>query len=52
VLTEDQGKNHVSTCQDNSERLERDKEFPSKIITCSEVSVDRYIAETKQYLFR
>ena len=52
VLTEDQEKNHVGTCQNNSERLERDQEFPSKIITGSEVWVDRYFAETKQYLFR
>jgi hypothetical protein len=52
VLTEDQEKNHVSTCQDNSVRLERDQEFLLKIITGSEVWVDRYIAETKQYLFR
>jgi hypothetical protein len=52
VLTEDQEKNHVSTHQDDSERLERDQEFPLKIITGSEVWVDRYISETKQCLFR
>jgi hypothetical protein len=52
VLTEDQEKNHVCICQDDSERLERDQEFLSKLITGSEVWVDRYIAETKQYMFQ
>jgi hypothetical protein len=50
LLSEKKKENCVSTCQDHQERLERNPEILSTIITDNEMWVQMYHPETKQQL--
>jgi hypothetical protein len=47
LLSEEHKENHVNTCQDLQESLERDPEFLSQVITGDEMWVYGYDVETQ-----